>query len=155
MKIWAEYMKVRRAGKRIVEAENAYYKKNDPMPFIRAFILINIMAVVLCSCAFAATASWYGTTGDTCDNWKHTTTANGEKFNENALTAASWQYPLGTKVKVTNLKNGRSVIVRINDRGPGKRLFKKGRIIDLSRGSFMRIASLNEGIIPVSVSLIK
>lgn len=101
-----------------------------------------------------ATASWYGVTGDTMDSWKHTTTANGEHFNENALTAASWKYPLGSLVEVINTRNHKHVIVRINDRGPGKHLYRKGRIIDLTRGSFARIASLRDGVIPIKVILI-
>jgi rare lipoprotein A len=113
--------------------------------------IIVIFTMLICSPVHAFTASWYGTTGDTTDPWKHTTTANGEHFNENALTAASWKYPLGSYVKVTNLRNHKSVIVRINDRGPGKHLYKKGRIIDLTRGSFQKIADLNDGVIKVKV----
>ena len=67
-------------------------------------------------------ASWYG-------NESGNRTANGERFNPNALTAAHRHLPFGTKVKVTNLKNHKSIIVRINDRGP----FVRGRIIDLSK----------------------
>jgi rare lipoprotein A len=58
-------------------------------------------------------------------------TANGERFNPNGYTAAHRSLPFGTKVLVTNLRNGRSVIVRINDRGP----FSGGRVIDLSLGA--------------------
>lgn len=101
------------------------------------------------------TASWYGTTGDTTDPWKHTTTANGEHFNENTLSAASWKYKLGSYVKVTNLRNGKSIVVRLNDRGPGKRLYKRGRIIDLTRAAFLRIAPLTDGVVPVRVVLIQ
>ena len=67
-------------------------------------------------------ASWYG-------NESGNRTANGERFNPNGLTAAHRHLPFGTKVKVTNLKNHKSIIVRINDRGP----FVRGRIIDLSK----------------------
>ena len=65
-------------------------------------------------------------------------TANGEHFNPNGLTAAHRSLPFGTKVLVTNLKNGKSVIVRINDRGP----FIKGRVLDLSLGA-ARVVGLN------------
>jgi rare lipoprotein A len=65
-------------------------------------------------------------------------TANGEHFNPNGLTAAHRSLPFGTKVLVTNLKNGKSVIVRINDRGP----FIKGRVMDLSLGA-ARVVGLN------------
>ncbi|GJD37394.1 septal ring lytic transglycosylase RlpA family protein [Methylobacterium aerolatum] len=58
-------------------------------------------------------------------------TANGERFNPNGMTAAHRTLPFGTRVRVENRKTGRSVVVRINDRGP----FVHGRIIDLSRGS--------------------
>ena len=67
-------------------------------------------------------ASWYGS--------GHRT-ANGERFNPNGLTAAHRSLPFGTRVRVTNHANGRSVVVRINDRGP----FVGGRVIDLARGS--------------------
>lgn len=67
-------------------------------------------------------ASWY----ECCK-----VTANGEKFKPDGMTAAHKTLPFGTKVKVTNLKNGRSVVVRINDRGP----FIRGRGIDLARGA--------------------
>lgn len=68
------------------------------------------------------TASWYGS--------GHRT-ASGEHFNPNGLTAAHRTLPFGTRVRVENRQTGRSVVVRINDRGP----FVRGRIIDLSRGS--------------------
>lgn len=99
-------------------------------------------------------ASWYSLNDHTYA-WRHTTTANGEVFDENALTAASWLYPMNTRLKVTNVANGKSVIVRINDHGPSKRLVRKGRIIDLSRGAFARIADLNSGVIQVSIEEVK
>lgn len=114
-------------------------------------ILPFIIVLILCTNSYAYTASWYGVTGDTTDPWKHTLTASGQRFNENALTAASWKYPLGTRVRVTNMANGRSVVVLINDRGPGKHLYRKGRVIDLSRGSFEWIANLKSGVINVKV----
>lgn len=74
-------------------------------------------------------------------------TANGETFRKRKLTAASKTLPFGTRVKVTNLSNGRSVKVRINDRGP----FVKGRIIDLSWKAAKRIDMLDAGVIPVQL----
>ena len=65
-----------------------------------------------------------------------------------------WDVPFGTMVKVTNLDNGRSVIVRITDRGPGKRLRKK-RVIDLTRGAFAHLAPLRQGLVPVVVHRIR
>lgn len=68
-------------------------------------------------------------------------TANGETFNMHSLTAAHPSLPFGTWVKVTNLRNGRDVVVRINDRGP----FVKGRIIDLSIGAAKELGILKSG----------
>lgn len=127
-----------------------------------AFLITVILALLIVGGCFVAgkchgaeTASWYGTTGDTTDPWKHTTTANGEHFNENGLTAASWKYKIGSYVKVTNLRNGKSVICRINDKGPSKRLFRKGRIIDLTRGAFAKVADLRVGVIPIKTVLLR
>jgi rare lipoprotein A len=74
-------------------------------------------------------------------------TASGERFNQNAMTAAHRQLPFGTRVKVTNLDNDKSVVVRINDRGPHTR----GRLIDLSRAAAEQIGMLRSGTAPVRV----
>ena len=79
-----------------------------------------------------------------------TTTANGEAFNPDGLTAASKTLPFNTRVKVTNLANGQSVVVRINDRGP----YVTGRCLDLARGAFSQIASLSAGVITVSWQIV-
>lgn len=73
------------------------------------------------------------------------TTANGEPFDPNGLTAAHKTFPFNTRVRVTNPANGKSVTVRINDRGP----FVEDRCLDLARGAFERIASLSSGVITV------
>jgi len=72
-------------------------------------------------------------------------TASGERFDQGALTAAHRTLPFGTHVRVINTRNGKSVVVRINDRGP----FVRGRIIDLSKAAFQSIASTRSGIIRV------
>jgi rare lipoprotein A len=72
-------------------------------------------------------------------------TASGEAFNPDGLTAAHRSLPFGSQVRVTNVANGKSVVVRINDRGP----FVSGRCLDLSRGSFQAIANLGSGVIDV------
>lgn len=74
-------------------------------------------------------------------------TANGEAFNPNGLTAAHRTLPFGTKVRVTNLKTGKSVIVRINDRGP----FVGGRIIDLSLGAARAVGLTASGVAKVKI----
>ncbi len=78
-------------------------------------------------------------------------TANGETFNMDNLTAAHPSLPFGTWVKVTNLSNGKDVIVRINDRGP----FVKGRIIDLSVSAAKVIGIMQSGIVQVKLEAIK
>lgn len=77
--------------------------------------------------------------------------ADGSVFNMNAMTCASNTYKLGTKLKVTNKENGKSVIVKVTDRGGFTRL---GRILDLSKASFSQIASTSKGIITVLIEVI-
>ena len=77
-------------------------------------------------------ASWYAL---------HSKTASGERMNPSAMTAAHRSLPFGTKVRVTNKHNGKSVVVRINDRGP----FIKGRVIDLSKAAAKQIDMISRG----------
>jgi rare lipoprotein A len=77
-------------------------------------------------------------------------TANGERFDVQGMTGAHRSLPFGTRVKVTNLKNGRSVVVRINDRGP----YGRGRVIDLSPAAARRIDMIQAGIVPVTVEVL-
>jgi rare lipoprotein A len=77
--------------------------------------------------------------------WEPQPTASGERFDPEAMTAAHKTLPFNTMVRVTNPNNGKSVVVRINDRGP----YIDGRCLDLSRGSFRQIASLETGVLKV------
>lgn len=77
-------------------------------------------------------------------------TANGERFNMYDLTAAHRTLPLGSKVKVTHLKSGKSIIVKINDRGP----YVKGRVIDLSKAAAERLGMLSSGLGQVKIDVI-
>lgn len=95
-------------------------------------------------------ASWYSE----CDKGILKTTANMEQFNDRKLTCAMWGIPFNTLVRVTNRENGKSVIVRVNDRGPAKRLARRGRVIDLTKRAFSRIASLKYGLISVQVTIL-
>ena len=81
------------------------------------------------------TASWYG------PGFHGRLTASGERFDMHALTAAHKTLPFGTRVLVHNERNGRKVLVRINDRGP----FVAGRVIDLSRAAAQQLGMLNRG----------
>jgi rare lipoprotein A len=89
-------------------------------------------------------ASWYG------PGFHGNRSASGEIYNQNALTAAHRNLPFGTNVLVTNLRNGRSVVVRINDRGP----FVRGRVIDLSAAAARMLGMMQSGVAPVSVQVI-
>ncbi len=74
-------------------------------------------------------------------------TASGEIYDATKLTAAHKKLPFGTKVKVTNLNNNKSVVVRINDRGP----FVAGRMIDLSEAAAQKINMIKEGVVKVTI----
>jgi rare lipoprotein A len=89
-------------------------------------------------------ASWYG------PGFHGKRTASGERFNQNELTAAHKTLPFGTIVRVTNLNNGRTVEVRVNDRGP----FVRGRVIDLSREAARRVDMIQAGIVPAQVEIV-
>ena len=91
------------------------------------------------------TASWYG------KQFHGRLTANGERFDMYALTAAHRTLPFGSIVQVTDLENGRSVAVRINDRGP----FKGGRIIDLSYAAAKKLGMVKRGVVPVKITLVR
>jgi rare lipoprotein A len=82
--------------------------------------------------------------------WQGQMTASGARFNPGALTAAHRSLPFGTRVRVTNRSNGRSVVVVINDRGP----FVGGRIIDLSRAAAQAISMTGAGVAPVSLEIL-
>lgn len=90
-------------------------------------------------------ASWYG------PGFHGRRTASGERFDQNAHTCAHRSYRFGTRLRVTDLKTGRSVVCRVNDRGP----FSGGRIIDLSRGSAAALGILQRGVARVRVDIIK
>ena len=86
-------------------------------------------------------ASWYAL---------HSKTASGERMVPSQLTAANRHFDFGTRLKVVNQRNGRSVVVRINDRGP----FVHGRVLDLSRGAARRLGFLDTGVVKVCYSVV-
>lgn len=95
--------------------------------------------------SYSGMASWYG------PGFHGRRSASGESFNQYAMTAAHRTLPFGTEVRVTNLNNGRQVVVRINDRGP----FSHGRIIDLSAGAASAIGLRAAGVGPVKVEVLQ
>lgn|SRR6202158_3823178 len=90
--------------------------------------------------SFIGTASWYG------KQHQGRKMANGKRFDSHKLTAASWYFPLGTTIRVVNLKNGESVVVTITDRGPNLRLH---RIVDLSESAAERLDYVGQGLTSV------
>ena len=122
-------------------------------------MLLSVLAfaVVLTSCSSSkgistgiykknVHASYYA------DKFNGKATASGAKFSNSKLTAAHRKLPFGTKIRVTNLANDKSVVVEINDRGP----FTSGREIDLSKKAFMEIAdNKNHGALKVQIEILK
>jgi rare lipoprotein A len=105
-----------------------------------SFIAISFIA----SCGYTTRkglASYYA------DSYEGKTTANGEVYRQNKITAAHKTLPFGTKVEVTNLSNNKSVVVRINDRGP----FVRGRIIDLTKAAAKEIEMVGAGVTKVKI----
>ena len=92
-------------------------------------------------------ASWYSES----DPGINLTTANGEIFDDSKLTCASWDFPFETHLRVTDLASGKSIVCRVNDRGPAKRL---ERVIDLTKSAFQKIAPLHSGLIKVKVEMV-
>ena len=84
------------------------------------------------------------------DRFHGRTTASGARYNKNTLSAAHKTLPMGSKVKVTDTRTGKSVVVKINDRGP----FVKGRVIDLSRAAAKAIGLTKKGVSPVKVEVL-
>ena len=123
----------------------------------RIFFLFITLLLLSCSgTPINSTTHWIGHTESGkasfyATKFQFRKTASGERFNQLSNTAAHKKLPFGTKVKVTNVKNGKSVMVRINDRGP----FIRGRIIDLSRSAFSRIGNLDSGIMDVKIKVVR
>ncbi len=124
-----------------VPLANAMYQKGTSVACIQEITPKKVLT---------GTASWYS---------KHSpgvkkTTANMEIFDDTQMTCAIWDVPFNQKLRVTNLETGKSVIVRVNDRGPHKRLVNAGRVIDLSKGAFQQIAGLKQGLVRVKVEFL-
>ncbi|MBG9376190.1 septal ring lytic transglycosylase RlpA family protein [Panacibacter sp. DH6] len=111
----------------------------------KSYIIVLLAAMLLASCSRAVyengKASYYA------DKFEGRPTASGATFHQRKLTAAHKTLPFGTKVKVVNLANGKSVKVRINDRGP----FVQGRIIDLSKKAADKLDMTKQGVQEVEI----
>jgi len=111
---------------------------------VLAALLFVAVAPVFADPEMEGLASWYG------GKFHGRLTSSGEVFDTNEMTAAHRQLPFGTMVRVTNLDNGRSTVVKINDRGP----FVEGRIIDLSRAAAEALDMLGSGVARVSLEIV-
>ena len=108
--------------------------KRPALAGIAATVLLSLAGTSIAN-AQCGKASWYG------PGFHGRSTASGERFNQKSLTAAHKSLPFGTRLKVTNKRNGKSVVVRINDRGP----YVRGRLLDLSKGAAMQIGMVQTG----------
>jgi rare lipoprotein A len=93
-------------------------------------------------------ASWYG------PGFHGEETASGEIFDEREMVAAHRTLPLGSVIRVTNLDNGRRVTLRVIDRGPYGRNFRKGTVVDVSRGAARRLGFIRKGLARVQLEVI-
>lgn len=109
--------------------------------------ILSMLLLALCFTACSPKVTQSGKASYYADYFKGRKTANGETFRQRKLTAAHRTLPFGTKVKVVNLANGRTVKVRINDRGP----FVDGRIIDLSKKAARKLDMINTGVAQVEI----
>jgi rare lipoprotein A len=109
--------------------------------------MMSLFVALLATPALASSqgnASWYG------PGFHGRATASGERFNSQRMTCASRSLAFGTKIRVTCLSSGKSVVVLVNDRGP----YVGERIIDLSQGAFSRLAPLGRGVIRVKIEVV-
>src|SRR6202030_337088 len=118
---------------------NALWISPTPAAPIKAKVPNSVKTLKL---RYVGTASWYG------KQHQGLKMANGKRFDRHKLTAASWYFPLGTTIRVVNVKNGESVVVTITDRGPNLRLH---RIVDLSEAAAERLGYVGQGLTPVFV----
>ncbi len=110
-------------------------------------LLLACTTLIISTTACSRKVTQNGKASYYADSFDGKRTANGETFRQRRLTAAHKTLPFGTRVKVVNIANGRSVKVRINDRGP----FAPGRIIDLSKKAASRLGMINTGVANVEI----
>jgi peptidoglycan lytic transglycosylase len=127
----------------------------------RRVLLFGLLAPALAGCAMKARptgfsgryvqrglASWYGHE----DGYDGKLTASGKRFDKNRLTAAHFDLPFGTRIRVRNLRNDRHVDLTITDRFPIETL-KKGRILDVSYGAARKLRMVEEGVVPIELTV--
>ena len=131
------------AGRRLPALANYFSKQVLKTILLSASLAFGALAPAAVEAGSSCgTASFYG------PGFHGNLTASGERFNSQGMTAAHRSLPFGSRVRVTNQANGRSVVIKINDDGP----HYGNRIIDLSEGAFARIASTGQGLANVCIS---
>ena len=114
---------------------------------IKRIFMTTILSLGMLSSAYADVASWYG------GNFHGKKAADGSTYNQNAMTAAAAPHiKMGSKLKVTNISNNKSVIVKVTDRGSFHKAKYGYRTLDLSKGAFSKIAPLNQGVVKVKIT---
>jgi rare lipoprotein A len=129
--------------------------KNNTVVIVSAVLLALICSLLITSKVKAEETASYYTLKSCLREGTSGVMANGKKLNDKEDTCASWDYPFKTLLRVTNLNNGKAVYVKVTDRGPAKRLYRKGRVIDLSLNAYKQIASLKTGVIPVNIDVVR
>lgn len=133
--------------------------KTERLSRLTLRLLVSLLLVALVGCSSAPKSKGGIPVGFTetglasfyADRHQNQKTANGERYSHKLKTAAHKKLPFGSQVRVTNLQTGKSVMVRINDRGP----FVRGRVIDLSKSAFSEIASTSAGLVRVKIEVIR
>ena len=125
-------------------SDSKLFEQQDSLEISKEEQVIPLHNQPLIARTFGGKASWYG------PGFHGRLTANGERYNQNAMTAAHRRLRFGTRVRVTNLKNGRSVVVRINDRGP----YINGRVIDVSAAAARTLGMIKSGVAPVKITIL-
>ena len=120
------------------------------MTFLKLLFTLTLLTLLPTSITHAASITQKGTASYYADKFHGRRTKNGEIYNKWKMTAAHNGLPMGTKVRVTNLKNKRSIIVKINDTGS----FRK-RLIDLSYGAARKLGFIRQGLARVKVTVLR
>jgi rare lipoprotein A len=140
---WCLCDKLHIAGRRLPALAHYFSKQVLKTILLSASLAFGALAPTAVEAGSSCgTASFYG------PGFHGNLTASGERFNSQAMTAAHRSLPFGSRVRVTNQSNGRSVVIKINDDGPAY----SSRLIDLSEGAFARIASTSQGLARVCIS---
>ncbi|WP_304639423.1 septal ring lytic transglycosylase RlpA family protein [Pseudomonas sp.] len=129
------------------------------MRYTLKLMLLAVLVALVAGCSTTpsgAGGNWVGhsETGKAsfyADRYQNQKTASGERYKARQKTAAHRTLPFGSQVRVTNIHNGRSVVVRVNDRGP----FVRGRVIDLSKSAFSSIGDTSAGLLDVRIEVIR